>query len=92
MEPLPHDRTKMELILRRLDLQDRIQLEHGKALARIERALLGDPDIGHIGLAETVKINKAAIANYNRKLIFTTGFLTAVFIVKDLIFAHLFFK
>lgn len=76
---------ELEALHKRLDSQDLTSANQGATLARIERALLGDKDMGHRGLVDVVSDHTKQLESHNSKILYCTGIVTALYAAKDYI-------
>lgn len=60
-----------------------------EALNRIEKALVGDPAMGHIGIADRLRAVEAQAHETDRKLLLWSGVFTGIWMFISVIFSWL---
>lgn len=59
-----------------------------EALSRIEKALTGDPEMGHTGIAERLKVVEAQARETDRKLLIWSGIFTGIWMFISLVLGY----
>jgi hypothetical protein len=59
------------------------------ALNRIEKALIGDPEMGHTGIAERLKHVEAQAQETDRKLLLWSGIFTGIWMFISLVLGYI---
>jgi hypothetical protein len=59
-----------------------------EALTRIEKALVGDPEMGHTGIAERLKSVEAQAQETDRKLLLWSGIFTGAWMLISLLLTY----
>jgi len=59
-----------------------------EALNRIEKALVGDPEMGHTGIAERLKSVEAQAQETDRKLLLWSGIFTGAWMLISLLLTY----
>ena len=60
-----------------------------EALNRIEKALTGDPEMGHTGIADRLKAVEAQAQDTDRKLLLWSGIFTGIWMFISILFGWL---
>lgn len=60
-----------------------------EALHRIEKALVGDPEMGHTGIADRLKAVEAQARDTDRKLLVWSGIFTGIWMFISIVIGWL---